>query len=379
MLAGFVLGFTVSTLWEWLYYRGRRLRWRADATGPVGSTTINHAVGGSWREPEIDRADAQRAANQTLPWETPAYRSPGVFLESEKEFTAQPLPPADQFTTTSFVTEPSAPPTVADVLASTAPIGQNVVARKPTAVPIEQARVPTPPDAFVTATPTVTPPTPTPPSVEPPTEAAAPTSIVTDPPATADCAAPSTTGQTRQATPLVDAPVPAPEAAPVAPVPATNPAPARSNGYPDDLTRIQGIGEAYKHRLYAACIYTWQQVANSEVETLRSITKAKPNARPDEWKTQAQELATKFNRLEAVYEGPVPDDLSRIDGIGPIYADTLYRAGICTYEQLAAAPIAALAVILPTPAIGNEFNFTSWIKQATKLAYAKQKNINLLR
>ena len=28
VLSGFVIGFAVSTFWEWLYYRGRRIQWR---------------------------------------------------------------------------------------------------------------------------------------------------------------------------------------------------------------------------------------------------------------------------------------------------------------------------------------------------------------
>ncbi|MCX6047421.1 MAG: DUF4332 domain-containing protein [Chloroflexi bacterium] len=366
VLAGFVLGFTVSTLWEWLYYRGRRLRGRVnvavDVAGPVEPNAFGPTVSvGRWREPAIDRADAQDAANEPLPWATPTYRSSGVFLESEKEFATQSIPPADQFITHSFVGQPTSAPVAADAHLPTEPDGQNGILRKPNAAPVERVRAATPP---------VTPPAPNPPPTAPASQADAATETAEDAPTAADYAEPPITEQAEQITPWIPTPTPEPE---------TAPALARSNGYPDDLTKIQGIGDAYKHRLYAATIYTWQQVASSEVETLRSITKAKPNARHDEWKIQAQELATKFNRLEAVYDGPVPDDLSRIDGIGPTYADTLYRAGICTYEQLAAATPAELAIILPTPAIGNEFNFASWVKQATKLAYAKQKNTNLLR
>ena len=110
---------------------------------------------------------------------------------------------------------------------------------------------------------------------------------------------------------------------------------------------------------------------------MRTITKAKPNARPEDWKERALALAQKFNRLAATYGGPLPDDLTKVNGIGPSYADSLYRAGICTYEQLATVDPAELATILPTPAIGTEFNFPDWIKQAAQFAQIKQKNTSL--
>ncbi|CAN5771566.1 hypothetical protein BH10CHL1_BH10CHL1_24270 [soil metagenome] len=380
MLAGFVLGFTVSTLWEWLYYRGQRLRWRADAGVPSGSNAFGNAGRvGSWRDPDMDRADAQRAASEALPWETPAYRSSGVFLESEKEVAISPLPSteplkAEQHKAEPFVAQPSASSTADEIRSTVEHDRQNPAARQLGYEPVERTPAPTLSEEFLAAMAIQNVPPP-----ESQTQIAVPLRPTTDAPAMVNCDTPPTRPQELPSIPLVAPSAPNPEPVPASAAPATKPAPTRSNGYPDDLTKIQGIGEAYKHRLYAASIYTWQQVANSEVETLRSITKAKPNARPDEWKTQAQELATKFNRLEALYEGPVPDDLSRIDGIGPTYADTLYHAGICTYEQLATATPAELTVILPTPAIGNEFNFTSWIRQATQLAQAKQKNMNLLR
>ncbi len=168
----------------------------------------------------------------------------------------------------------------------------------------------------------------------------------------------------------------------VAAVPPIGPAytvPAPVHGHPDDLSRIQGIGDAYTRRLYAAGIYTWQQVANSDAETLRTVTKAKPNARPEEWKMRAQALVIKHNRQNAIYEGPMPDDLTRIDGIGPSYADALYKAGICTYEHLAATLPSELAEILPTPAIGNEFDFDHWVEQAVRLAHVKQRNSSVRR
>ncbi|MCB0106586.1 MAG: hypothetical protein KDE53_11775, partial [Caldilineaceae bacterium] len=73
IVAGFVLGFTVSTLWEWLYYRQKRQQ----AMPPGwGSSRVERE---STFSQERDGSDgAARGARRA-----PAYRSSGVLLESE--------------------------------------------------------------------------------------------------------------------------------------------------------------------------------------------------------------------------------------------------------------------------------------------------------
>jgi predicted flap endonuclease-1-like 5' DNA nuclease len=145
-------------------------------------------------------------------------------------------------------------------------------------------------------------------------------------------------------------------------------APRRPVEHPDDLGKIRGIGEIYKERLFAAGIYTWQQVVDSEPEVLRRITRAKPNADIGDWQSQAQALVKQFNRGGATYSGPAPEDLALIDGIGPAAMEALYQAGITTFARLAAATPVELAAILPAPTIGMEFHFSDWIAQAAQRA-----------
>ena len=61
------------------------------------------------------------------------------------------------------------------------------------------------------------------------------------------------------------------------------------------------------------------------------------------------------------------DDLTRISGIGPKYAETLAAAGITTFRRLAASEPAALAAIISAPA-WRKVDFASWIAQAATLA-----------
>ncbi|MFN8488096.1 MAG: helix-hairpin-helix domain-containing protein [Caldilineaceae bacterium] len=391
VLAGFVLGFITSTLWEWVYFRKRRLERQAVFGKGAEFTTAWRSVSaaaptGAANQPTLDQNSARRgetppATSDDLLWQTSAYRSPRVFLDSEKgDIRAEPVAP-----------EPSVAPVAAAVRVAPAELDPTPVIPQPAIVlaqPADQV------DATVEATLLPQP-------IAPPltvVERSSPNVVRpigslerSELPGAMRLrtlleqtnhelpAAEAAVGLMRPAlSPPVGALMPAADAEPAAVTVVNQWTVPRSAGYPDDLTKIQGIGEAYKRRLYAAGIYTWQQVANSAAEQLRSVTKAKPNARPEAWKTRAQELAQKFNRTAALYDGPLPDDLTKVSGIGPTYADSLYRAGICTYEQLASVTPPELAAILPTPAIGNEFNFPDWIRQAAQWANMKQKNLRLL-
>jgi predicted flap endonuclease-1-like 5' DNA nuclease len=179
-------------------------------------------------------------------------------------------------------------------------------------------------------------------------------------------------------TPLTNAP---PLNFPVEPPPALPPArlhwindaklTARSKEYPDDLSKIKGIGDVYKQRLYRAGFHTWKQIAEADTETLRRATSAYPSSNVEEWLVQAERLMEKHGRKSAVYNGPPPDDMTKILGIGPVGAAVLYRAGICTYEQLATTPIAELEALFPIAVAGDQPDFAQWVARATTLADEK--------
>jgi hypothetical protein len=72
LLAGLILGFSISTLWEWLYYRRKRLVLtdRRIAELEAGLRAASRAQ----QELTLDSAEA---------WPAASYRSPDVFLETE--------------------------------------------------------------------------------------------------------------------------------------------------------------------------------------------------------------------------------------------------------------------------------------------------------
>ncbi|GIV77092.1 MAG: hypothetical protein KatS3mg050_1486 [Litorilinea sp.] len=291
VLAGFVLGFATSTLWEWYHFRRERLRLR------------DRRVQELEEQLRRTRATLSSQANENATPQTPTftYRSPGVFLDAEARRQQE-----------------------AEEAATEAPVSP-----RPFASEAQTAPPPRPEEE--TPEPLLAPSAPTPMAAQPTQE-------------------PSSPRSTERAT-----------------------VPPRTDGYPDDLAKIKGVGHAYKQRLYQAGIYTWRQVAETDVETLRAAARANQGANVEEWPAQARALAEKYGRQNATYTGPPPDDLTRIRGIGPVNEEALYRAGICTFEQLANASPQELRSLLPPPVAGEEPDVEDWIRQAAKLANARSR------
>ena len=62
------------------------------------------------------------------------------------------------------------------------------------------------------------------------------------------------------------------------------------------------------------------------------------------WRTRAEGAEARVQELEAI--PPEPDDLKRIEGIGPKISEVLSQAGIATFAQLAEAGMERLAEII---------------------------------
>ena len=83
---------------------------------------------------------------------------------------------------------------------------------------------------------------------------------------------------------------------PTPPSPAAANVSAQSNGKPDDLTAIKGIGPTYAKRLQQAGIKTYNELAKQSPDTLREITRAAGNtADPVQWIAEARSLASFFS------------------------------------------------------------------------------------
>lgn len=370
VLAGFILGFAASTLWEWLYYRGKR-------QAPGGQESVSPVYPTHTDNPRL--VHDETVHNESNPAWAFSYRSPGVYLESEQRSAADSAevddeprakvivaPPPDPVVTTPAQADPNLPRINPATLAAL----QNAVAQTPVAQPAEprttlhSARLSEEqnrPNALLVTT----------------TASGAESRNGAEPPTPplngVELHAPSTLQVTTPAAAVLMTTQPTA----VQPAKAMTVTGEETADHPDNLAMIRGVGEAYKRRLYGVGIYTWRQVAESDIETLRRITRAKPNADINAWRTQARELAEKYQRWHTTFRGPL-DDFTRIDGIGAITADLLYKAGLCTYEQLAGALPDELAKIVPAPTVGEENDFAGWIASAGRLANMKRRNEGLL-
>ena len=381
VVAGFVLGFTTSTLWEWLYYRRRRLQLPTQYDNSILERARNRI------------AESDPDSLTSSEWTVPTYRSPAVFLETEDtahEEVANPhqddLPMRDR--STKHELAPAQLPS--------ADLSPDRSSRSPTPLPqIQQSidedsqfREPPPSIAAAAAAAAATLRESTPElhvedshagrkSLE---EAADTGHSQIDTKGSAFVARPMSKHSASESDIALisglgsetsqEVEKQANDQSVEQPANASH-TQSRQSDYPDDLAMVRGIGIAYKRRLYGARIYTWRQLAESDTESLRRITRAKPNADIGSWQTQAHDLATKYGRLQAQFSGPL-DDFMEIEGIGAITADILYKAGICTYEALMKTSPDELARLVPAPTVGNENDFDGWVTQAATLAATKQ-------
>uniref|UniRef100_UPI0035B1C558 helix-hairpin-helix domain-containing protein n=1 Tax=Promineifilum sp. TaxID=2664178 RepID=UPI0035B1C558 len=141
----------------------------------------------------------------------------------------------------------------------------------------------------------------------------------------------------------------------------------------DDLTRIRGIGPRFAAILAAGGIRTYDDLAAASPEQLRDIIKPGPMRQiPFElWNSQAAAFAA--TRAERV-----GDNLTTIEGIGPVYATKLRERGISTFADLAATDEATLVGIINAPA-WRRVNYADWITQAQLAATGNQTGLSELQ
>ncbi len=105
------------------------------------------------------------------------------------------------------------------------------------------------------------------------------------------------------------------------------------------------------------------------------------------WLSNRGEEATPSAKIEAAapapapskVEQPKPDDLKRIEGIGPKISSLLQAAGIMTFAQLADADVARLEQIVEDAGIGRIANPSTWPEQAALAAAGKWDELETLQ
>jgi predicted flap endonuclease-1-like 5' DNA nuclease len=74
-----------------------------------------------------------------------------------------------------------------------------------------------------------------------------------------------------------------------------------------------------------------------------------------------------------------PDDLTKIEGIGPKISGLLQAAGILTFSQLASADVGKLGEILSAEGLDKLANPGTWPEQAGLAAAGKWDELNVLQ
>ncbi|MCL4295638.1 MAG: DUF4332 domain-containing protein [Anaerolineae bacterium] len=148
---------------------------------------------------------------------------------------------------------------------------------------------------------------------------------------------------------------------------------AKAMADPDPLEDIVGIGENYARRLNRAGIYTFAQLASLSPERIEQIAEVEEPQMIDarSWVAQARGFAFKKTQTtRALGSRAVPQDedpLVDIDGIGPVYAERLKRAGIVSFWQLASMTPEQVREIIG-PEEWQKIDAASWIAQARAMA-----------
>jgi predicted flap endonuclease-1-like 5' DNA nuclease len=128
----------------------------------------------------------------------------------------------------------------------------------------------------------------------------------------------------------------------------------------DDLTKIEGVGPAIAKLFNEDGMHTFDDVATAGTPRLQAVLdKAGDRFKihnPGTWCEQAAMARDgKWAELKAwqdnVLDGGVdysktPDDLKKIEGIGPVIEGLLNKANIYTFKKLAATPVGGLRDIL---------------------------------
>ena len=117
---------------------------------------------------------------------------------------------------------------------------------------------------------------------------------------------------------------------------------------------------------------------NAEVEELLGAKKVKLKkvspGRKTAKKTPASKTKKKSsNSSKSSGSGSGKDDLTLINGIGPVYQKTLNKAGVNTFEQMAAWTKADVKRVEEEIGFGNRITDEGWVKQAKSLLKAKRK------
>ena len=136
---------------------------------------------------------------------------------------------------------------------------------------------------------------------------------------------------------------------------------------PQDLADVHGIGSVFEQRLYDVGVGTYWELAQLSDQQLVSFLQIGElqllHMNLDAIRADALRLARTTDTVSLIWEGEQPDDFEPIKGIGKVFEQRLYAAGIRTYKTLANTTVEQLAAVCQARK-PLEPNYAGWIQQA---------------
>ena len=154
----------------------------------------------------------------------------------------------------------------------------------------------------------------------------------------------------------------------------------------DDLTKIEGVGPKVNELLAAGGFPTFQKLASATPDQIRAILATEggmiANMDPTTWPQQAAMAAEgKWDELKVwqdeldggrVVAPAEPDDLTKIEGVGPKVNELLAAGGFPTFQKLASAtPDQIRAILAAEGGMIANMDPTTWPQQAAMAAEGK--------
>jgi len=142
------------------------------------------------------------------------------------------------------------------------------------------------------------------------------------------------------------------------------------------LTRVKGIGLAFRRRLFHAGIGTYWELASLTDDELRGILQLNPTqierVSMEDIRANALSLAQGTDTVGQIWHGHRVDEFEPMEGIGKVFEERLYDAGICTFEQLAGTSPEQLAEICHAPEMSAP-DYGAWVAYATQIVAERAK------
>ena len=143
------------------------------------------------------------------------------------------------------------------------------------------------------------------------------------------------------------------------------------------LTDVAGIGSVRQQKLYNAGVGTFWELSNLDNEQLTGLFALGASRLQrvdfDETRASARQLADETDTVGLLWDGERVDDMEALAGVGRVFEQRLYEAGLTTYELVAAATPEQLAEVIHAPEF-NQPEYGEWVTEAALLAERRLQN-----